>query len=389
MDFSKVKEFMNFMAAKQSPGNSITIYLGGKKVFEYSKGFSDIKAQKPLKGDELFYIYSCSKPATAAAGMQLVERGKILVTDPVSEYLPEFGDMTVKNPDGSIKKAKKPITVGDLFSMTSGLDYNFAAAVEETKKSGKALNTENVVKSIAKMPLAFEPGENWLYGLSHDVLARLVEVACGESFGEYMKKNIFDPLEMNGTTYHMTKEISQKMSEQYEFVPPNGNSKDIVEAQKSGNAKNGEFVNVGKTNHLVCSDEYESGGAGIITSVSDYAKFAAALANFGLGLNGERILNKRTVEIMKSNRLTEGQMRGYNWVNLLGYGYGFGVRTMMRPELAGALSSVGEFGWGGAAGASLWADTSLNLGVFYAQHCLNPRELFYQPRLRNIIYSCL
>lgn len=92
---------------------------------------------------------------------------------------------------------------------------------------------------------------------------------------------------------------------------------------------------------------------------------------------------------MKTNRLTKNQAKDFNWASLSGYGYGFGVRTMMNPELAGSLSSIGEFGWGGAAGASLWVDTSLNLAVFYAQHCLNPREEFYQPRLRNIIYSCL
>ena len=164
---------------------------------------------------------------------------------------------------------------------------------------------------------------------------------------------------------------------------------DIVEAQKYGKANDGTFVNVGKRVSYVLGEEYDSGGAGITTTVDDYAKLTAALAGGGMGVNGERILSSNTVELMKVDRLTPEQHKDYNWNALAGYGYGMGVRTHIDQAKSGSIASIGEFGWGGAAGASFYADTKNNLGIFYVQHCLNPREEWYQPRLRNIVYSCL
>lgn len=131
------------------------------------------------------------------------------------------------------------------------------------------------------------------------------------------------------------------------------------------------------------------GGAGIITTVSDYEKLLAALANGGLGLNGERILSAYSIELLKTNRLTAELLKDYNWKAKVGCGYGLGVHTHMSPAESGLISNIGEFGWGGAAGASAIVDTKANLAVFYVQHTLNPREEYYQPRLRNVVYSCL
>lgn len=388
MDFSPVKRFMDFMASERTPGNAIEIYLGGKKVFEYKSGFSDLENRIKLTGNELYFIYSCSKVATAVAGMQLIERGEMLSTDPLCDYIPEFKSVKVKRSDGTVENAKELITIGDLFSMTSGFSYDYAKAVSAAKECGVA-DTRNVIRHMADIPLEFEPGTHWMYGMSHDILAEVISVVSGMKFSDYMHENIFKPLQMTDTGYCFNDAVSERMAEQYEFVPHDGKTEDIVEAQIKGCASAGSFVNVGKNNHLVFSPKYESGGAGIITSVSDYAKFAAALANNGLGINGERILSPQTLSLMKTNRLNDVQLKDFCWRQLKGCGYGFGVRTMIDRASAGSLSSVGEFGWGGAAGSSLWADTDLNLGVFYAQHCLNPREEYYQPRLRNIIYSCI
>ena len=123
MDFTNLKRFMDDMSAERTPGNAVEVYLDGKSVFRYASGFSDLESETPLNGDEMFNIYSCSKVATVIAGAQLLERGKFLLTDPLYEYIPEFKEMYIRNPEGDPIRARKAITIGDLFSMTAGLTY--------------------------------------------------------------------------------------------------------------------------------------------------------------------------------------------------------------------------------------------------------------------------
>lgn len=390
MDFTNLKQFMDRMAEERTPGNAVEVYLGGEKVFQYAVGYSDLENRIPLTGKELYNIYSCSKITTVTAGAQLLEQAKILTTDPLYDYIPEFRNMQILQKDGSLKKAENPITIGDLFSMTAGFTYNmntasFAKAKELTQ--GR-YDTVTTIKCMAEDPLSFEPGTHWQYSLGHDVLAALVEVVSGEKFRDYVTNHIFKPLDMNESYYHHTPEILERMAEQYSFKTEDG-PLDIVEAQKYGNARDGHFVNVGKGVTHILGPEYDSGGAGIITSVSDYAKLMAALAGYGLGLNGNRILSPYTVDLMRTNRLNPEVLKDFNWRQLAGCGYGLGVRTHIDPARSGVMSNLGEFGWGGAAGATAIIDPKINLAVFYAQHTLNPREEYYQPRLRNVVYSCL
>lgn len=391
MDFTNLKNFMDHMAQERTPGNAVEVYLDGKSVFKYESGYSDLENKTPLTGDEMYNIYSCSKVTTVTAGTQLLERGKILLTDPLYDYIPEFKDMYVKTPDGDIIKAKNPIKVGDLFTMTAGFTYNmntdgFKKAKEVT--NGK-FNTGETIRCIASDPLAYEPGTRWQYSIGHDVLAGFIEIVSGKKFRDYVKENIFEPLGMNDSVYHQTEETLKRTAEQYSYVPEGSADFDIVEAQKNGFSGKGMFKNVGKAVGHVLGDEYDSGGAGIVTTVSDYAKLMAALANYGMGLTGERILSKYSVDLMRTNRLEGQLLKDFSWRQLAGCGYGLGVRTHIDPAKSGVNSSLGEFGWGGAAGATAIIDPKLNLGVFYAQHALNPREEYYQPRLRNIVYSCL
>ncbi len=392
MEFTNLKNFMDFMAKEKSPGNAVEVYLDGKRVFSYASGVSSIEEKTPLTGDEYFNIYSCSKVATVTAGMQILERGGFLTTDPLYEYIPEYKEMYIKDSNGNLKKAKNPITVGDLFSMTAGLNYdlNTDAVKKARELTGGKMDTAVVARCIASEPISFEPGTHWQYSLCHDVLAGLIEIVSGMKFRDYMKKNIFEPLGMDKTVYHATDAIKAKMSEQYRFVPNGFEGEfDMVEAQRSGNEKEGYFINVGKDVEHILGSEYDSGGAGITTTTADYAKLMAALANFGVGVNGEQILSKYSVELMRVNRLDKDVIKDFSWRQLTGYGYGLGVRTHIQPEHSGSLSNLGEFGWGGAAGATAVIDPKINLGVFYTQHCLNPREEFYQPRLKNVVYSCL
>ncbi len=392
MEFKNLKAFMDDMAKNHTVGNDCEVYIDGKSVFRYFSGYSDWENKIPLNGNELYNIYSCSKVATVTAGLQLLEKGKFLLSDPLYEYIPEFRDMYIKTENGKLIKVQNPITIRDLFTMSAGFTYDFESGwVERAKeKTNGTFDTVASIKEFAKDPIIFEPGTHWSYSLGHDVLAALVSVISGKKFRDYMKENIFDPIGMNETYYHATPEIENRIAEQYTFVPNDGNIvTDIVEAQKSGNAKSGTFQNVGKKIEHVLGDEYDSGGAGIITSVSDYAKFCAALANHGTALTGEKILSKSSIELMRTNHLGDTQLKDFNWQHLLGYGYGLGVRTHIDKAVSGCISNLGEFGWGGAAGATVICDPKINLAVFYAQHVLNPREEYYLPRLKNVVYADL
>ena len=403
MDFTHLKNFLDHMAEERSPGNAVAVYQNGKLVYKYASGYADLESKTPLSGDELFNIYSCSKITTVTAGMQLLERGKFLLTDPLYEYIPEFRHMNVRTASDQVVPAQSPITIGQLFTMTAGFSYDTKApAFDKARQVTQGrMDTVEVIKCLAEEPLSFEPGTHWQYSLCHDVLAGLISVVSGQKFSDYVRQNIFEPLEMTSSVYHHTDETRKRTASQYTFVAESDEAeRDIVEAQKGRRAANadatlsgtpivGTFKNIGKEVSHIFGEEYDSGGAGIITNVTDYAKLMAALADFGMGVNGERILSTQSVELMRTNQLTPEQMKDYNWRQCVGCGYGLGVRTHIDPARSGLICSLGEFGWGGAAGASAIVDPSRQLGVFYAQHCLNPREEYYQPRLRNVVYTCL
>ena len=384
MNFEYMKNFMDSLTEWIIPGNSVVIYKDGKKVFEYSSGYSDLEKKIKKTGEEQLYIYSCSKVATVTAALQLYEQGKFLLSDPLYEYLPEFKKMYVKDGD-RIKAAENPITIRDLFTMTAGLSYatNTPAFEKARKLTDGKMDTRTVIKCIAEEPLLFEPGARWNYSLCHDVLAVLAEVVSGMRFSEYMKKNIFEPLDMNNSYYHAPNDVIISPQYIYEIQ----DTKNIVELQQKEHTIG--VVKRAYGNELVFGENYDSGGAGIITTVDDYAKFAAALANSGTGLNNNRILSSATVKLMKTNQLNEAQRKTMNWRRLRGYGYGLGVRTLIDKAESGSNSSIGEIGWGGAAGATIIADTEEKVALFYAHHMLNPQEEYYQPRLRNVLYSCL
>ncbi len=384
MNFEYMKNFMNSLTEWIIPGNSVVIYKDGKKVFEYSSGYSDLEKKIKKTGEEQLYIYSCSKVATVTAALQLYEQGKFLLSDPLYEYLPEFKKMYVKDGD-RIKAAENPITIRDLFTMTAGLSYatNTPAFEKARKLTDGKMDTRTVIKCLAEEPLLFEPGARWNYSLCHDVLAVLAEVVSGMRFSEYMKKHIFEPLDMNNSYYHAPNDVIISPQYIYEIQ----DTKNIVELQQKEHTTG--VVKRAYGNELVFGENYDSGGAGIITTVDDYAKFAAALANSGTGLNNNRILSSATVKLMKTNQLNEAQRKTMNWRRLRGYGYGLGVRTLIDKAESGSNSSIGEIGWGGAAGATIIADTEEKVALCYAHHMLNPQEEYYQPRLRNVLYSCL
>lgn len=388
MNFDYMKQYMDSLTDWIIPGNSIVVYKDNQKVFSYQSGWSSVEEKIKMNGRELLNIYSCSKVATVVAALQLFEQGKFLLSDPLYEFIPEFRNMYVKQENGDVKKAENPITMRNLFTMTAGFSYDLElpAFQKARELTGGKMNTVETIRCLAEEPLQFEPGTHWEYSLGHDVLAAAVEVISGKRFSQYMKENIFARLDMQETWYHVTPEQEDRIAGQYLYEVE---EKNFVNLQKQAVRQEGVLKNVGKAVSYRFGPEYDSGGAGITTSMDDYAKFAAALANGGTGLTGEKILSRATVDFLRTNQLTGSPLLDFNWPQLVGYGYGLGVRTMIDRAKAGSNGPIGEFGWCGAAGASVLVDPDNKLGVFYAHHMLNPQEEYYQPRLRNVLYACL
>lgn len=389
MDFTYLKDFMDRLVAEHVPGNSIVVYHENKEVFRYSAGFNDLEDQIPMTGDELLNIYSCTKPSTIVGALQLYEKGYFLLDDPLYAFMPEFKDMYVQNEDGSLTKAKNPITMRHLFTMATGFTYDkespsMRQAFADTK--GR-MPTVQALRYLAKEPLVFEPGTRWKYSLSHDVLAAVVEIISGKRFEDYMKENVFSPIGVTDIHYHHTDDTLKRTASQYLFRTDE--EVDIAKGQISSAGKSGYWEKQTKANDLIYGPDYDSGGAGVIVSVPDYAKFASCLANGGIAPNGEQILSAGTIDLLRTNQLDPVQLKDLNWSQLNGYGYGLGVRTVLDKAVVGFNGPVGEFGWGGAAGATISVDPDSKFSYFYAHHMLVPKEEYYQPRLRNVAYSCL
>lgn len=391
MNFELLKNFMDSWAKEFTPGCCAIVYKDGKEVFRHQAGCSDLDTKTPLTGNELFNIYSCSKVATVTAALQLYEKGRFLLDDPLCEYIPEFKEMYVEESSGKVVKARSPVTIRQLFTMTAGLTYDVEAATlqkVEEKTNGK-MNTLDFVEELAAQHLAFEPGTHWRYSLCHDVLAAVVEVISGKKFRDYVKENIFDPLGMNSSYYHIPEDKKVNLAQQYFFEADGAITDDIVKLQMSRSTGSGIIRKTDNKVAHIWGEEYDSGGAGITTTPDDYIKLIAALANYGMGTNGEKILSAGSVELLRTNQLSQAQLADFTWPDLKGYGYGLGVRTMMDRAASGSLGFYGEFGWSGAAGSTTLSDTECNLALFFAQHIINPREAYYCPRLRNILYHCV
>lgn len=330
-----IDEFVNYGI----PSIDIRVLHHGKEIYRRMEGYSDVEKTKPINGKERYNLYSCSKPITVTAAMQLFERGKFSLDDELFEYLPEFSDMTVKE-NNEIRKAKRKITIRDLFTMSAGLTYNLGT--ENIRLAQKETNgrcqTRETMKYIARDPLSFDPGEKYQYSLCHDVLAALVEEISGVTFGSFVRENIFAPLGMENSTFLPTDDEISSLAAQYYF-----------------NSDKKTYEPIGGKNGFRLGSEYESGGAGCVSSVDDYLKFLE-------GLRTGKLLKSETLALMTTNQLDENRLKNYPIGH--GYGYGLGVRC----ELNNSGSS--DFGWGGAAGAFLACDLKHDFTLFHAQHIM-------------------
>lgn len=337
--FSRLTEFLDSFIEAGIPGYDCIVYHKGECVYRHWNGYSDIANKIPMNGEERYNVYSCSKPITCTAALQLYEKGLFKLDDKLSDYMPEFEEMYVKTEEG-VKRAENPITIRHLFCMTAGFSYDLASAMLQlarTETDGKC-PTRETMKYLAKEPLSFEPGTRWQYSLCHDVLAALVEVISGMKFGEYVRENIFEPLGMSTSTFLLPVEELDTICTHYTY---NNESKKLEVRSKMPDYRLGT--------------EYESGGAGCVSTVNEYIKFLEAMRI------GDVILKKETIDLMCTSQLTDEQLKNY-WFST--YGYGLGVRCSRGK------GDLTDFGWGGAAGAYLMIDRENEYTAFYVQHVL-------------------
>lgn len=376
MNFDRLDEFLVSLEERHETCTDLALYLDGKLIHRHMHGLSDRENGIPVTEKTLFRFFSMTKPITCAAMLKLYEEGRFLLTDPVAEYLPEFAQMKV---DRTAGKMAEQITIRQLFTMTSGLTYNLETdALKKLYAEKPDFTTRDFVKAVAASPLAFRPGEHWYYSLAHDVLAAVVEVISGKRFSEYLKETFFDPLGMTDTYFWLPQDQVWRSCVRYRTDSAPG-----VFVRDEGETDTQRY------NRYQISPNFESGGAGLTTTVDEYAKFAVMLTQLGMGMNGVRVLNARTVDMMRQNQLTPQQLEDFACDKYSGYGYGLGVRTLMDRAAAGALGPAGEFGWSGAAGTHLLCDPETGLTLVYAQQSDPNDEPYIHRRLRNLVYAAL
>ncbi len=360
--FENTKRLMDERISLGIPGNDVIVYHKGREAYRSWRGFSDREEKKPMTGEEICNLYSCSKPVTCTAALMLTERGLLPLESRLSDYFPEFSEMLVKSDTGELKRAKNPITVKQLFNMTAGFDYNLSSpsilSVKE-RTHGRA-PTLDTIRALSNEPLCFEPGEKWCYSLCHDMLAALVEHISGVSFGEFVKKSIFDPCGMKSSSF-LPNEIMRKS----------------LSAQYSCDKESGLITKIpNDDNPYRIGTEYESGGAGMVSCTDDCIKFLEALR---LG----ELIKPETIELMCENIFPRVKNTEY-WHAADGYGYGLGVRCPYSSS-----DSLYDFGWDGAAGSYLAIDRKHEISVFYLQHVRSSPVSYKQNLLIKEVYRDL
>ncbi len=360
------------------PGAVVLIARHGKLACFESLGALDPASAAPMTQDAIFRIYSMTKPIVSVAVMMLMEQGRLLLSDPVAKYLPEYAAPKVSRlVDGAaqVQAAQQLATVQDLLRHTAGLTYEFmgSTAVQRQyaqRRMGSRLrsNAESSLE-LAALPLLFEPGTVWEYGRATDVLGRLIEVVGGKTLGVYLQENIFKPLDMRDTGFCVPPEHHARIAQPFARDPEGGLQMRLIDVREPV--------------------AFESGGGGLASTALDYARFLQFMLNRG-ELDGVRLLGPRTVDFMTADHL--GTMAVNKGVSsqLLPPGYGFGLGFAVRKEagLATVPGSVGAYYWGGMAGTTFFVDPAEDMFACLMLQAPNQRE-YYRMLFRNLVYATL
>ena len=358
---NRIETAMNdYTGTGKMPGMVTLIARHGKVAYFKSFGNMDIEAKKEMSKDAMFRIASMSKAITTVAVMILFEEGHFLLTDPISKFIPEFSSpkVVMKSPTSDsiiLVPAKSEITIRQLLNHTSGITYGGGLQGSYYKKAGMTvgLNPTNgtigeMIRKLGTLPLISQPGEQFNYGMSIDVLGYLVEVVSKMPLDEFLRRRIFEPLKMEDT---------------YFSIPANKFPRLAVLYKKDGN---GKLVKSASTLNQPVVQTYFSGGAGIVSTASDYVMFAQMLLNKG-ELDGKRILSRKTIEMMTTNSIGDKYIaNSLRFTSGDKFGYGFGIRT--ERGVFDELESLGSFGWDGAYYTRFWIDPKEDLvGIFMSQ----------------------
>jgi CubicO group peptidase (beta-lactamase class C family) len=366
--------------SKWIAGAAGLIARDGKIIYNRAFGLSDIEAKTPMKTDDIFRIASQTKAITSIAVMMLFEEGKFLLDDPISKYIPEYSSPKVldmyneKDTSFTTIPAKREITIRDLLTHTSGIDYAgigsekikviYAKAGIPTGFVSDKILLGDKMKILGSMPLVHQPGEKFTYGLNVDVLGYLVEILSGESLDQYFRKHIFEPLGMSDTYFYL----------------PSSKSGRLVKVNTEDANNHAVVMNSDWVNYPLVEGTYYSGGAGLSSTTSDYAAFLQMLLNNGV-YNGKRLLSRRTVELITSNQI--GNLN----LNRNKFGLGFEITTVSGQAVLGI--SEGSFSWGGYFSTTYWADPKERIVglLFMQQDPMSHSEI--ESKFKAMVYQAL
>lgn len=370
---AKVEELI---AQKRLAGAAVMITRKGSVVYNKTFGLRDIENKKPMEGDTIFRIYSMSKAITSAAAMILSDEGKLSIDDPVAKHLPEFKNVRVWK-EGKAAAPTELLTVKDLLCHTSGFSYGGTGhpAVDQIHKDADPFAREKTLAefsvSMATIPMAFEPGQGWIYGVSTDLLGAVVQSASGTPFDQFLQERIFKPLAMVDTG----------------FVIPEGKLDRLAvvyNSNKRGKLTNDEHDDFSYTTEA----KLPSGGGGLASTIRDYTRFLQMIANGG-ELQGVRILKAKTVAEMTRNHLVGPAMPIRFPGNVrLGTGFGLGFSVKIANTDWNRDGRIGEYGWGGLLSTHYWVSPKDELVVVTMEQTL-PYDFMLENALKPLIYAAV
>lgn len=385
------KEIMDSIIEKEVAhgkvvGANVLIIHNENEIYFKTIGYSDKEEKRIMNRDTIFRMYSMTKPITAVAIMILVERKKINLLDPIKKYFPDFSNSLVYSSGGNLENINRDINIYDLLNMTSGIPYpdeshksgremdKLFKDLIKRREEGELINTQDYIKYISKIPLAQQPGTKWVYGLSADILGGIIEIVTNKKFSQFLKEEIFDPLEMKDTDFFVPKSKLNRFAQNYKW---NEERKELI-----------PFTNSHLGEYYGEDVAFESGGAGLVSTIDDYSHFAMMMINNG-EYNGKRILDSKTIKFMTQDKLTKEQKDDFTWDGMKGYGYGNLMRILINKEEAKTSSSIGEFGWDGWTGNYVSIDPKEKLIILYfIQRCDSGVTPIIE-KLKNVIYKSI
>jgi CubicO group peptidase (beta-lactamase class C family) len=370
----------------QIAGAVVRIQQDGHAVYSRAFGWRDKEAEDPMREDTIFRIASQTKALTSVAAMILMEEGKLLLDDPVGKHLPEWAktNVAVARPGGGydIVAAKKPITIRNLLTHTAGISYGSGPAENAWRDAGisgwyfahRSEPVASVVTRMASLPMAAQPGEQFVYGYATDILGVVVEKISGRSLEAFLDERLIRPLGMKDTSFYLPREKAGRLATVYSAEPGSiRRAADPGEGPGSGHFGQGHYLDGPRMAY--------SGGAGLLSTAADYSRFLEMMRRRG-ELDGRRYLSRKTVELM-----TRDHLSGIPYSPGMGFGLGFSIRKDLGQ--AGLPGSDGEFGWGGAYHSTYWVDPQERLTVTYMVQLLPAGTIDDQGKLRALIYQAL